>query len=73
LIYQFRNEGEQVAILDYNGVQHVIVLYKMKGFILLLMKKTGEAMGDFEGWICPDARFSWMNAFNLACSFRASG
>jgi hypothetical protein len=34
LIHQFRNEGEQVAILDCNGVQHTIVLYKTKGSIV---------------------------------------
>jgi hypothetical protein len=35
LSHQFRNEGERVVILDCNGVQHMIILHKMKGPILL--------------------------------------
>jgi hypothetical protein len=37
------------------------------------MKKMDEDMGDFKGWICSDARFSWMNTSNSACLFGASG
>lgn len=38
-----------------------------------LMKKTGDAIGDFDGWIQPDSRFSWMNASNSFCSEGKSG
>jgi hypothetical protein len=35
LIHQFGNEGERIVILDHNGVQSTIVLYKTKCSILL--------------------------------------
>jgi hypothetical protein len=41
LIHQFGNEGKRVAILDCNRVQCAIVLYKMKGSILLFDEEDG--------------------------------
>src|SRR6202012_506056 len=38
-----------------------------------LMKKKGEAIGDFESLMRPDARFSSMNASNCTCSSRDKG
>jgi hypothetical protein len=43
LIHQFGNEGERIAILGHDGVQHMIVLYKAKHSILLF---------DEEDWQC---------------------
>jgi thioredoxin-related protein len=34
-----------------------------------LMKKTGDAIGDLEGQICPEARFSSMKTSSCSCSF----
>ena len=34
-IDQLRDEGERVAILDSEGIQHPIVLYQLEGAILL--------------------------------------
>ena len=38
-----------------------------------LIKKKGEAMGNFESLMHPDARFSSMNASNCTCSSRDKG
>ena len=38
-----------------------------------LMKKTGDAMGDFDGWILPVWRFSWRNASSSTYSLGDSG
>jgi hypothetical protein len=43
LIHQFGKEGERIAILDHDGVQHAIILYKAKRSILLF---------DEEDWQC---------------------
>ena len=37
------------------------------------MKKKGEAIGNFESLMCPDARFSSMKASNCTCSSRDKG
>src|ERR1700761_4015482 len=38
-----------------------------------LMKKKGEAIGDFKSLMRPDAKFSSMNASNCTCSSRDKG
>src|SRR6201999_4604301 len=38
-----------------------------------LMKKKGEAIGNFESLMRPDAKFSSMNASNCTCSSRDKG
>jgi hypothetical protein len=70
LIHQFGDEGKRIAILDRNGVESCM---RQSDLSFFLMKKTGNAMGDFDGRIRPIARFSWMNLSNLTCSFRARG
>ena len=37
------------------------------------MKKTGDAIGDFEGLMHPDSKFSWMKASSSFCSEGESG
>ena len=37
------------------------------------MKKKGEAIGDFESLMRPDAKFSSMNALSCTCSSLDSG
>ncbi len=37
------------------------------------MKKKGEAKGDFEGRMCPEAKFSSRNLSSCSCSFRFKG
>jgi hypothetical protein len=69
---EFRDEGEEVLVFDGDGVEGSVVLDQSKAPVLLfneeIMKKTGEAIGDFEGLICPDSRFSLRKASSSLCS-----
>jgi hypothetical protein len=70
LVHEFRNERKWVFVLYRHLVQHLVVLYEPKRAIL---KKTGDAMGDFDCQMRPVSRFSvkkWSSSF---CSVADSG
>jgi hypothetical protein len=47
LIHQFGDEGKRIAILDRNGVERTIVLYKTKRPILLFDEEDRRCHGRF--------------------------
>lgn len=49
LFNQLQDEGEMALIFDH---------YCIKGTSFFFMKNTGDTIGDFEGLIGPDSRFS---------------
>src|SRR6266436_3904386 len=59
-IDKVRNERKRIDILDSLCIECPIVLDKSERSSFFLMKNTGAAMGDLEGQIRPDARFSSM-------------
>ncbi len=59
--------GKRISVLDGHLIKGTIVLDQSKG-TFFLMKKTGDAIGDFEGWSLPVARFSSMNSSSCFCS-----
>jgi hypothetical protein len=48
LIHQFGNEGERIVILDCDGVQHTIILYKVKHSLLLFDEEDWRCHGRFQ-------------------------
>jgi len=65
---KFRDEGEGVSVLDGYSVQCAIVLDHWSEPSFFLIKNTGAAIGDLEGWIHLVCRFFSRKASNSACS-----
>ena len=57
-IYEVGDEGKGVGVANGVFVDVTVVLARAESSILLLTKKNGEAWGELDGRIFPEARFS---------------
>ena len=72
-INEVRDEGERIGILDGMFIQVVVILAGVEFPSFFLMKKKGEAWGELEGWIFPEARFSSRKSSVAFFSSRENG
>ena len=47
-LYQLRGEWKGVLVFHHDCIEGLVILDKLEGFVLLLDKNTGEAMGDLD-------------------------
>ena len=70
---EVRDQGKGVCILNGVAVEILVVLIGSEASILFLDKEEGRCLGDFNGQIFPDRRFSAMNLSTASHSFMERG
>ena len=68
-----RDQRQGVGVLFSHCIELLIILDESKAPILLLMKKTRDAISDLDRCICQLLRFSSRKLSNCFCSTRARG